>query len=1034
MVLVSALLTLLLVLAGTFVRMTKFADAGSGADRTRRAAKLATESGMEYAAARLMDEPRSSSGKGEILKPENTRDDWTPRGLEPRGLSPAQVQNPSYARGEYWQDADASGFFSNDPYDDVNGNGRFDVRSGRLRGGAEFALRITAAGSLICVNSGEVNALLADHDLDGVLNRDDPDYSTGPTAVPANAHRDPLYPGNVHLKNLLDNLGAVLDLSIETEPPYWAGTPLMGPLETSPLGTLVIQNRPAGGYTSASQIEPFLDAADYGKVAPFLTTAGEIVPVPVATELTSCSAYSRQYWGKEIVQPSRLEFHARIDFNTAPLEILQASLRHIASSGSKSSVFGVITQAINQPFLRLGAREADLVAKELANRRPIHAWKRFLEILHTRCNPLFEDDPFTKGTDESQGDLALLKEDLVLAQVMPAGYFGDPHTWRQNSLEVARDGDPVDPALPRRIFKDLLTGPLIAHPYDKNGDFHADYVPFPTAQSITGLPSRVTTEYSLAGLPLEVWEIAAQGSVLPSGPTASGTCRAKGTLHVGGAPLLLSGQLQLEQPAASPAAPWYFPGGAARTEGPCLAKDGVQTWPLFNRDRYDATLLPYYGTTPDYKTCDGYPAATGGVRLASRQIPAGELALADFALPFNEGRPGEPGTWYNDTDWLDNFGDPLTGGGPNGHRSPDPGGGQDPNLFHLGAIFGPWGLRLSNYYDLFGSTPSVAFDWTDPAWAPLVPFTPAPVGTSHALAEATFTAWIPARAKSGLVNPDTHLTGKFEVSMVFAGTLDGSSVSYFSAKWEKGGTILAGQGASLTPCPSPWSIDPAFADLARAGWHHLAVTFPAPEEARIYIDGCFSRAVALPAIPDYPGPPDDPFEMKGHTVSLRAPFDDVRIFHRVLSDAEIGAEARREPYEKQGTGGTLPAYVSPEFIFDAERFPKGALLRGITWDGFIPAQTNGKISFEVTGTNDAGVDLPPEQLPSWSGTGPMSGYFAIDGCRKARIRVTIDATSPEPIPLGPGPTQVSALRDSPHIGEMVLRFAERPRWSGLSQR
>lgn len=1029
LILISGLLTLILLLSMTFVQASRAGSAGSEAALAARHARLVAGSGMAYAAGRLWEThlrpaPAAVANRG---------DDWTQRQAP---SSPAGALNPSYSHGESWEDDPSAGTIGTyDPglddiaagkWTDLDGDGKFSAWSGRLRGEGpfphRFSLSTSAATGLVCINSGEIRDLSADHDLDGILNGDEQaDYDAD---VPTGAHCDPLYPGNVHLVNLLDNLGAVLDLSIETTQPYWTATPALGQIETSTLGTIVLQNRPAGGYTSVEQLRPFLSPSDYARVAPFLSAAGQFAPIPVASEAITELAYGSHFLGTTVSQPIRYEFHARIDFNAAPVEVIAASLRHIAASGSaKGIMMGGTMTPINKRFIRLGAGEADAIATELARQRPIPTWKRFLEVLHGSCAPLFEDDPYTTAVDEASDiERILLKEDLILAQVMPAGYTGDPALWRQNTLEIDREPSGQvqgwDPTRVRMIFKDLLTGPLSTLPFDKSG---APQSSLPSTQVSNGLPPRLTTEYRLSEICPEAFEVSCEGWA------SAASHRARGTLRLGET-CLLAGQRQMELPAVSPSSPWRFPGGSVRAEEKCQ-KSGVRTYPLFDRQSYDVALLTaaFPLSAANYLACDEYPAAQGGIRLASRQVPAAELAEARFAVPFNEDRydpaaPSQPeaGTWYNPTDWTDNLGDPLVGSGPGGRRSPPPGQtATSVGLFHMGAQFGPDGFRF-RYYSATGfsgsaSQSEISYTW-DAGWMAQLPFN---LDVNGRIVDSTLTFWYPVTDNGSLADSAGLVDGEMRIAFKNNPLLP-TSIPYLTVKWPMKGTVEFG-GGKFTPGSTQvgawWTGNP---QLKKAGWHHVAVTLDASGQAFLYLDG-------LPAAGPVPNN-TSATTPAAWLLILSPPIDDVRIYNRALLPDEIEEEARKEPYESLGN------YRSPRLVFDAGALPRGALVRGLAWDGFIPGQAGGKIVFDAVCYDGGGNVLNPGgpgRGIEWDGAGDCSESFRVPGARQATIEVILEP-SPTDLPLGPGGSDIPVLRDSPHVAELSIFFGDaRPRWAAF---
>ncbi len=250
LLLVSGVLAFLLLLAAMIVHLTRVQTAGTDAGAAGRAARIAAESGMDYAAARLMENPYPAGAF--------PRDDWTARGDEPDSTPPSRLLNPSFPHGEPWSDSEppgspGHGFFSNDPFDDVNGNGLYDVRSGRLRGREEFALRIRSPGAKLPVNAGAL--------------------------APPN-HNKPTHAANKPLRNVLCALGAVVlapnpAIGREDKPAGTAAQPGED-IRLSKLGDHLIAMRPAGGYANLDAVGAALkkngySASERDQVIPFLT-------------------------------------------------------------------------------------------------------------------------------------------------------------------------------------------------------------------------------------------------------------------------------------------------------------------------------------------------------------------------------------------------------------------------------------------------------------------------------------------------------------------------------------------------------------------------------------------------------------------------------------------------------------------------------------------------------------------------------------------------------------------------------------------
>ncbi len=251
-------------------------------------ARLAAESGMDYARIRLDRDPFPLH----MRTLDNRTDDWTFReGVQGR-LGTAL--NPSYARGEPWQDADADGRF--DPGEtpvDPDGDGRFSARSGRLRAGSgavSFSLKIESVGEKLCVNEG-------------------------------GAYTGPLPYQILPYEHLLNSLGAIL---LAPNPAigrvdYPAGGPVPGePIRMSRLGTQILGRRPLKGYRSLDEVSQTLlslgySAGDCDRILPFL-----------------CITSNRRLNSQSRSVPF-------LEFQTIPREILQAVWMYVQAQHSLDS-------------------------------------------------------------------------------------------------------------------------------------------------------------------------------------------------------------------------------------------------------------------------------------------------------------------------------------------------------------------------------------------------------------------------------------------------------------------------------------------------------------------------------------------------------------------------------------------------------------------------------------------------------------------------------------------------------------------------
>ncbi len=1097
-----ALLGLALVSSG------RIGSAVSGARGEAVLSRVASLSGLEYAAARL----REDDGKGlPVPTAANAGDDRTCR--DPSAFlaaTPATLANPSYAHGDRWTDDashatdgadnDADGI-ADEPGEgtglwtagdilsgDRDGDGRFDAASGRLRAGTAgrdllFSLRIAASSALACVNSGELGAPDGDHDLDGLLNRDDPDYGTdldgalfdadadgipdiadgvaGPFGNGVPDWRDPDFEGNVHIVNLLDNLGAVLGLPAAPRlyaPAEPAADPVNAacPMAIPDIGRRIVSGRPRGGYTAISQIRPFLSAAEFAAVAPYLALSGEIVPVGCPGQTSRLNAYRNLLAAPE----TRWEFHARIDFNEAPLRILMASLRYLSASGTfyqtnMGAMFGATPVGPGNPFVRLLPGEADRIARRLAAARPLHDARGLLAALVAVPDGDLEDDPFTADND-AVAPRRHFKEDLVLAQACADGYFYDTLSVAACSLEVPRPGWPA--GKPRGIMKAFLSGPLSSSPYRRDGTFPA----LVTSDMINGIPCRQTAEWNLAARPdrFSVECAGWQGS--PAGEAASARSLHAGEIALPCRPFLATGQQDFE-PVSTPlrpvsaSSPWRLAGGDLSYDLSHLpARAGTQSGPRApllsgSTGAPNCTAACTHGgmppVPPELEAQFRHCRALGNLRLSARQwddrqlldLAPGNAAMSApvvYAAPFNEDRTASPVNLYDPNGWIDNLADPIAGTGPGGKRSPDPVADTTSapwRYFFCGVQSGPAGLRAAAPNQPWVNPAPAVFRT---AWNPGsggFPFPlpradhAAPFGTQDGeIVEGTIAFTAPARGGEN----HGHNRVRGDINLWISYTSPAGLVqrrSYVRIQVADDGSLLVKTNTLPFVAIAP---PPGFP--AGAAWHHYAISFEdhgAPGDgqgtAHVFYDGIESPTTASsPFILTMPSPSSAVMTMDWHT----APFDDL-VFYRDslhLAPEKIRFAAAQSCFDPAGT------FRTTRFAFDPERFPDGAVLAGAAWETLIPAETGGRFTFDVKaydapsggtllnpGTSDPGRGLV------WDGSsaGAPMRAFRTPRCRSFEIEIRIDTDAQLLLDNGSGGTAKS-LRDSPVLEEFRVFYGD----------
>ncbi len=1079
LILVSGLLTLLVLLAAALAGGTRFASAGAEGARRGREAILAAESGVSYAVARLLQDPRTRGSSD--WRADNAGDDWQARGFEPFDTPVGRLMNPSYSRARWDDRLPLNGILE----PSLGEKGK-NVCTGRLRGATDhgrFFLRVRSTAGLVNINSGELGAPWDDERLDGVLNRDDPDYVANIDAAEEASQGGPLTPDwrdiwvspnmtaheqarrshpNVHLKNVLDNLGALAGVSTRRTALYGGTDPSERinkdfRFETSDLGRQVISNRPRGGYRSVGDLRPVLGEADYRLVAPYLATTGEVVPVRTwkdmdESKITFLNLSAEQDWF--------YQSHGRIDLNTAPMRVVAAALMYVTASGCgrfmetapDSDDYRVTTES---PFVRLSMGDAVKAAGAIRAACPLATWEDLLRALLAweAAHPdlrMFDDDPFSKDFDEAHA-WRPYKQDLILAAMNANPYVPDPFMRNWNSLGIEREetssAEGVDFTRVRRIRRaQLMSGTFLSPsplPFNKNGR-----IPDPPVydQDSAVLPFGVNDErfpfsFLSAPVPFSLSAIPQSFSIESEGGNAPG----RGTRIVAADlaldSLLLTSQQDFTQIGAFPDHPWWQPGAGVYCDGNVLSETVfTQVHP-----RFPHTSVPYAAPLRRDE---------GQIRLALRQWAAPELSGdVVFALPFNEDRLDldnnpEPGTRYDPRQPIDNTGDPLLAIDANGNTVPRTAGGTVGSAL-VGTLLSPCGIRCGPHELEFrwgGNYAPFPFplekaDFTDPD-GNVIP-------RGGEITSGTVTFWYPARGGEDVV--PGRLNGRFSFVLGPTGNDrpppppppppdgdaepdpdNGGGGGGEDHEWEPQGE----EEEDYTPKPDEyvavrtgaddtlWIWD-GFAEHRFAparppasSWRHAALVFdkndrngnPLPAgDARIlvYIDG----------EPASPGP-DLTVSLQGRSilpvndkVRLRVthfPVDDLLIHRTSLPPGTIRQAALDTPrYHAKG------CYFSPRFTFNPKKYPHGAVLRGAAWDAFIPQGIGGAVQFTVHGY-DAKGDLIGERSFSWHGYGslPSEWFEPIRGCRHASVSVILDATAP-------------ALKETPVLEEIRLLFTPR---------
>ncbi len=1086
LVMATGLVTLMAFLAILVVRGAQVASSSLGGG-----GELAAESGLSYAAARLVEGARRVPPSAA-----NRCDDWRARGAHEGTLPAGRLDNPSYARGEPWGD-DGDGVRmpgeGGGAWRDLDGDGRFSAWSGRTRGGGpfsrRFSLRIASDAGLVPVNAGELGDPLADHDGDGAANADDPEYADLLAAGGAPwASVD--VPANRAIVNLLDSLGAVLGVSgtrlVNHTPAEgnWPATMRLGKIALSDLGTRIVSARPRGGYASVEDLKPVLGQADWEKVLPYLTVRGSRVP--------RAGGGGGSFFADLTRPPNVAADQPRLDLDEAPLAAIRAVLRIMTAGGyyhwdplsydaSDTALYQSV--AVEGGFVRVLPEEADLIA-DLIDRerrvRPIASWRRLAEVLGG-LPAAVADDPFTAEADGEERRRLL--EDLVLAGFNANFYLPDPFSRSRDTLELAREAIQAghDTLRPRRVASGGIMAWSTA-PYTSAGqrpaigsvgfpklyepmDLFRPPPPDPDHPTMAPLKARPAAPFGLSGgVPLYAVESQAGGREGSRG-TARGTfAAARGALH-------LTSQEDFEQSRPSSASPRRYAGGDILSAGDApVVKTGVQSHPRFSLSGYRAQPLvdAYPLLTPAQRAAvlaaHAYPDLAGDLRLSVRQLPVTELAQADppcvFALPFNEDQAPSADTLYSDTDWKDNFGDPVrrAGGAPSLLLASDQGA---PFVIEEGGRFSPCGPRAFARVMPGRKADSVLYGWS-PFSAPFPltrgdyrdPDDPSKVvARGGEVRNATISFLYPSRGGEDVV--PQHWNGTFVLRYhrgtgTGAGTGPGDSGGSGDAGGKGSGGAVAGGGLDGGGMPPPNEEDsdgqegtgsaypvylqvecmmndglmitpvgatgasgsalvmpPPISAGSPQRWRHVALvidggTNPDDGDAqmRIHVDGVATLSVIslkMSALAAGNRPRSDEMRLE----ILQGPFDDLKFFDRAMTPEEVTVEAARSLVRHEPAG----VYRSGLFTFDPDRFPAGGIPAGASWDAFSPAACRAggttPLAFAVRAYAEDGTTLLGEARFDWDGdpATAQEALFRLPRCRHVRWEATLRSATSADTPV-----------------------------------
>ncbi len=384
---ILALFALLVAAQASGARFAATAAAGSGAARE---ADLASASALDYAAARLAEDPFPRR----VPSARNRCDDWTHR--KGSGVGVEGPENPSYSHGEPWSDANGNGRHDpgESPLADLDGDGRFSAWSGRLRAsGARFSLRIECAEGKI------------------------------PLAFPSDAEGGRYWRNAV--VHALNNLGAIrLAPRGNFRRDERRGN---HDFRLSRLGDDLMAHAPAGGYASPEKVRAALDGLGYlpgeiDAVLPFLD-AGPFDPQDESARVPDTHRGTRSWSAPG---------HVPVNLTVAPAEVLEALWRYLSfkldqhdlEPGAPWNVVCPWTDGLRYDQLFLGtvlfpeeaARLAGLTVT-LRGQAPL-SWTRLRAAIVDTASALFaEDHAALAPIPLLQGSWTLAKADLAFRGV-----------------------------------------------------------------------------------------------------------------------------------------------------------------------------------------------------------------------------------------------------------------------------------------------------------------------------------------------------------------------------------------------------------------------------------------------------------------------------------------------------------------------------------------------------------------------------------------------------------------------------------------
>lgn len=1017
LVLASAVLTLLLILALGLLQMARLARAAACARAGRDAAALAAESGLAYAAARLAQDPFPIPAGAASAA--NRGDDWTRRDA-PGTAAPASF-NPSYGHGEPWTDAPggrAGAYDPGEPFLDADGDGRFSTWSGRTRGAppTRFSLDVSSRGGRIPVNAGFLDN--ADRNGNGVPDVRDLD--------------PPLFLLHGGLSHALANLGAIL------LPPghprlltLASGNPLE-PIRYSLLGEDIVRRRPAGGYPDAAALADALAPLGYadGDLAPLLPYLDVGAAAPETPQ-------SGPPWTERVEDALTHAPTTAVEWATAPAPVLEALWRYIALPSLLDGQWemGLPPQGFSYAGYYFPYEAFDIMdprAEGLPSWQSTYAWTLFILYPDEAARLAAQADAFRAAHDPRTTGWEPLYRHILdasasISPVYPAEAPGDGRIFRSALL-----GYPVAHVRHAQIKADLAFAALFPDPHPAPFDPPMTWSGWGITRW-TGFPGDGGAPQAAPFVNQAPWaQIRRVALPTPLAPGASYDFSPFITPgdKIAPLPLTLRPPCRFQVASTGIAGSEKRVASRARATGDLLTLESLRftsqedfenmsTQPDLARAGVQAVNDPVWGEeAPDPADTRRRELREDGGRIYRHLASLPLWDHASFPTDDPEIPAPDPAAYYP------RFFGALT----LAKRQPGPQGAD---------LYWPFGERDVDSPDAFlpegadsalldipTDLPSV-YGWPMAIWPPSATVdqhaTPFQASGEEILVE------------SGDL-PFTGLPGMPAGAPATGATIEGwCAAGSYNGSWETGWVVMGashtltltvrrnvlpdgrpGQTVSVAMAPDMATLDAESSDGETTGlFHHVALTVEPDGNGsrfRLYLDGQFQDTHVT----------EEPFQAGADNPLLLYNVGDVRFHAKVLSDTEIAEAHARGCFVTRGT------YISPLYVLDAP-----ARLAWARWTGLIPpAYRNASDApvdpFRVTlvGYADAAgnASLWTEALPA---SGVLADLRARSPARAFRYTVTLDASD-----------VVAPLVDTPvfeAIDFLLARPGRAPLWTAYGR-